>query len=162
MNIVTALLLFAVCGVAVADNSNATEMIAMMINDSVMNEKSAEMLTDETKPTMMSATVMMMSDKAEIVANASTSEEATSTASPYPTKARYREFKFESCSFDNIDSCARAILFYGDQDAYMARNEREMRSGICPELKGAVSCASQWSRKCLKVSASLITVDFRW
>ncbi|KAI1288362.1 hypothetical protein HDE_09384 [Halotydeus destructor] len=67
----------------------------------------------------------------------------------YPEKPTNRVFKFESCSFDNIDSCARAIMFYGDEGTYSAKNEAEMKD-YCTEVKTAIKCANEWSRKCLK------------
>lgn len=40
---------------------------------------------------------------------------------------KFRTWKFENCSFDNVDGCARIVMLYGARDLVLPDNEKDMK-----------------------------------
>lgn len=66
-------------------------------------------------------------------------------------------WKFENCSFANVDKCAQIVMLFGARSLIIPNNTVDMVPH-CDEEKSAVKCVYDWGKKCLKVM-SLVRVS---
>jgi hypothetical protein len=59
-------------------------------------------------------------------------------------------WKFENCSFENLDKCAQIVMLFGARSLILPNNTVDMVPH-CDEEKSAVKCVFDWGKTCLKV-----------
>ena len=59
-------------------------------------------------------------------------------------------WKFENCSFENVDKCAQIVMLFGARSLIIPNNTIDMVPH-CDEEKSAVKCVYDWGKTCLKV-----------
>lgn len=68
-------------------------------------------------------------------------------------------WKFQNCSFQNLDKCAQIVMLFGARSLILPNNTVDMVPH-CDEEKSAVKCVYDWGKTCLKVSKNNIICEY--
>lgn len=99
----------------------------------------------------------------KILSSTTTTPTTTTTTTPKPSTTTTttqvtsttghpkdgKKWRFESCSSENLDSCAKFVLLFGYRDLTIPHNLRESKE-FCDEEKEALECVFDWGTNCIK------------